>query len=82
MENKNNEKRAKFIKLAESRTNVIIKTIRLLANLSNKSIYTYTEADVKDIFSVIKKELDTTKSRFDNFGKDKGSEMFKLSIRK
>lgn len=58
------DSRGKFVRLAEKRVNSIIKTIRLLGNLSNKSNYSYTENDVEKIFRVLDKELKNSKNRF------------------
>lgn len=62
----NNEKikRERFVKIAENRTNKIISMIKLLGNCSNKNNYTYTDDDVKQIFSAIDQELRITKSKF------------------
>ena len=56
-------KREKFVRIAQGRTNKIIKMLRLLSNCSKKSIYDYTEQDVKKIFAAIEKELRQTKSK-------------------
>ena len=56
--------REKFKRLAEQRTNKIIKTLRLLGNLSNKSNYSYDKSDIDKIFSAINSELRACKSRF------------------
>ena len=37
-----NQKRERFIKIAENRTNKIISTLKLLGNCANKSNYDYT----------------------------------------
>lgn len=63
-------KSEKFKRLAEGRTNKILKYINLLGNLSNSSNYEYTEEEVKKIFNVIEKELKITKSKFDTFNKN------------
>ena len=68
--NGNDIKSARFKKIAENRTNNIISTLRLLGNCSNKNNYSYTDAQVKKIFSAIENELRLTKSKFDN-NKDK-----------
>lgn len=62
----NNEqlKRDRFVKIAENRTNKIIDMIKLLGNCSNKNNYSYTEEDVKQIFSAIDQELKITKTKF------------------
>lgn len=59
------DKKKRFKRVAEQRTNRILKTIQLLANCSNKSNYEYNDADIKKIFTAIEKELKTTRSKFD-----------------
>lgn len=67
----------RFKVLAEKRTNKVIKDIKLIGNLSNKSNYSYTQADANKIYNAIKKALDTMKSRFDAGGAD-GEDKFVL----
>ena len=69
--------RDKFIELAEKRVSRALKDIKLIGNLSNKSNYSYTEQDVKKIYSALKKSLDEMKSRFDSSGMSE-EEIFKL----
>ncbi len=57
-------KRDRFVRLAEARTNKIIDMLRLLGNCSSTSNYEYTEDDVRKIFSAIEKEMKIAKSRF------------------
>lgn len=59
------EARDKFVSLAEARTTKVIKMIRLIGNLSNKSNYSYSEKDVAKIFSELDKELKLARRRFD-----------------
>lgn len=70
-------KRDKFIRLAEARTNKILNMIQLLGNCSNKQTYEYTADDVDAIFSAIEKELKITKRKFSENG-DKEEKVFKL----
>ncbi|MFK8331866.1 hypothetical protein M2D63_017820 [Pseudomonas sp. BJa5] len=58
------EKREKFVRLAEQRANRALNDIRLIGNLSNRNAYSFTEEDVKKIFKALQKELDQAKSRF------------------
>lgn len=58
------DKKANFIRLAESRTNKVIDGIRLLGNLSNSSYYEYTPDQIEAIFSAIEEELTLQKDRF------------------
>jgi len=63
------DKRAKFVKLAESRVNRAIKELRLIGNLSNRSAYEFTDEDVRKIFRALHKELESAKGRFSSGGK-------------
>lgn len=58
------EKREKFVRLAEQRVNRALNDLRLIGNLSNKNAYTFTDDDVKKIFKTLQKELEQAKSRF------------------
>ena len=60
------EKREKFKRLAESRTNKVIDMLALIGNLSNQSNYEYTARDVNKIFSSIEKALDIQRERFNS----------------
>lgn len=73
-------KRARFVKIAENRTNKIIDMLRLLANCSNKSNYEYDEDDVKQIFTAIEKEVKSTKNAF--LGIETKEERFVLKEKK
>lgn len=59
-----NNKRERFIKLAEYRTNEVLKRIRVLGNCSNRSAYEFTEDEIDKIFSVIDKAVKETKTKF------------------
>jgi hypothetical protein len=58
--------RHKFVRLATSRVTKAISAIRLLGNLSNRSNYSYTEADVEKIFRALNTELKECRRRFEN----------------
>lgn len=70
------EKRERFKKVAEQRTNKVLKMIELLGNCANTNNYEYTEEEVKKIFSAIDAQLNETKAKFKNI-KEKGRK-FKL----
>ena len=59
-----NEKRERFVRVAENRTNKIIEMIRLLGNCSNKSNYEYDEKDISRIYDAIKRELNDSQAKF------------------
>ena len=54
----------RFKRLAEQRVNAILDKLRLLGQLSNRSNYKYTEAEVEAIFKAIQKDLNATKAKF------------------
>jgi hypothetical protein len=58
-----NDKRAKFVELAESRTVNAIKAIRVIGKLGNKSAYEFDDADVKKIVTALSREVEALKSR-------------------
>jgi len=69
-----NNKRDRFLKVAQYRTNEVIKYLRLLGNCSNSNNYEYTEAEVTKIFSAIENELRISKLKY----KEKKKGKFKL----
>lgn len=64
-------KRDKFIRLAETRTNKALEMIRLIGNLSNKTVYDYTDKDVDKIFKALEAEIQLAKKQYDVIGGDK-----------
>jgi hypothetical protein len=54
----------RFKRIAENRTNELIRRIRILGNCSNRSSYDYTEQQVNKIFAAIDSELKSAKARF------------------
>jgi len=71
------DKSEKFVELAERRVSRVLRDLRLVGNLGNKNNYSYTNDDVRKIFSAIEGELRTTRKRFDGTsGSDEAS--FKL----
>ena len=73
----NREKRNRFVRLAENRVSRAINSIRLIGNLSNKSNYSYTDADVRAIISAIQSEINNLKGQF-NKKDSKSSDQFRL----
>ncbi len=64
--NSKETRKERFRRVATRRTNNILRQIQVLGNCSNKSSYSYTEEDIKKIFSAIEGELRTVKARFVN----------------
>ena len=64
MQNTIETRQQKFTRLAEQRVNSILDKIRLLGQLSNRSNYEYTDAQVETIFKAIQKDLSAVKLKF------------------
>ena len=64
MEETRSDKRDRFIRLAERRTNTVIKRIRILSNCSNANAYEYGDEDVDEIFGAIEEELKRARAKF------------------
>lgn len=54
----------RFTRLAEARTERALYSIRLLGNLSNKSIYDYSDADIRKIFKALETEMELSREKF------------------
>ena len=63
-ESLNNKKSNRFNKVATKRVDLILKTLHLLSNCSNRNSYIYEEKNVKKMFSVIKDQLRITESLY------------------
>jgi hypothetical protein len=66
--------RGKFVELASKRVSKALKDIQLIGNLSNRSNYDYTDADVTKIFRALQDELATCKKKFEAAGKKPGDQ--------
>ena len=60
----NETKREKFVRLAESRVDNALRNINLIGNLSNKSNYEYTQADVDKILKALKNAISSLEKSF------------------
>jgi hypothetical protein len=63
------DRRAKFVQLAESRTQNAMRAIRVIGKLANKSHYQYGEADVTKIVTALKKEIEALRVRLSDKGR-------------
>ncbi len=70
--------RENFVRLAENRTNSILKSLDLVGNLSNRSNYTFEDEDIKKIFGAINKRLKEVRQKFEDASGDDKSKLFKL----
>lgn len=59
-----NVREDRFRRLATYRTNEVIEKLRILGNCSNKSTYSYTEEDIRKIFSAIDDQVKTVRAKF------------------
>ena len=66
--------RDKFVELAEKRVQKTIKSIRLIGNLSNKTNYSYEDADLKKIFTTLRREMEMVKKKFETSSSDTNNE--------
>lgn len=71
------EKRTKFRKLAESRTNNALDAIGRIGNLSNRTIYDWEEAEVRKVVKALKDAVGEVEARFAS-PKGKVNTKFKL----
>lgn len=74
----NSPKKAKFIKLAESRTNKAIEAINSISKLANPYNYEYQEQEVKAIFKALKNAIDSAQSDFEVVLQKKHKKTFSL----
>lgn len=72
-----NEKRKKFVKLAEGRVQAALTAIRKIGNLSNRRSYQFDEADLRKIIKALKDAIAETERKFDPSG-GSTQQMFKL----
>ena len=61
---KKKEKQERFKRLATARTNSVLKALNTLGHCSNRSAYTYSEEEVKKIFSEIETATKNVKAKF------------------
>ena len=71
------EKREKFVRLAEGRTQSALEAIRKLGNLSNRRAYEYSDADVKKIVKALRDATSDIERKFGTTSGD-GVDRFKL----
>ncbi len=55
--NDNENREERFRRIATARTNAVLDKIRIIGNLSNRKMYSYSEEDINKIFSAINKQL-------------------------
>lgn len=64
--NANETREERFKRVAEARTNTVLDKVRILGNLSNRQMYSYSEEDIRKIFSAIDKQMKEVKAKFNS----------------
>jgi len=64
--NDNETREERFKRVAEARTNAVLDKVRILGNLSNRQMYSYSEEDIRKIFSAIDKQMKEVKAKFNS----------------
>lgn len=77
MKSKNETRHDRFKRLAEARTGKVLDMLDLLGNLSNRSVYDFSDKEIDEIFDSIQKVADENRRRFKK-GKDKKGRRFVL----
>lgn len=62
---------ARFKRIAESRTNAVLDKIRILGNLSNRQMYSYSQEDINKVFSAINKQIKEVRLKFNSNKQEK-----------
>ena len=57
-------KKERFKRLAQQRTNIVLKKLKILGNCSNRSAYEYTEDEINKIFVAIDRQVKDVKAKF------------------
>ncbi|RGC55202.1 hypothetical protein DXA92_05800 [Agathobaculum butyriciproducens] len=70
MDNTNESKAERFVRLAEPRVNRACKAISMIGHLAASS-YEYTDKQVESMFAALQDELNTQKAKFTKKGTDR-----------
>ena len=65
MNEKDNAKHEKFVRIATARANRAAEAIRLVGQCGNTSAYSYSEAEKKKIFAFLRKALREAESKYE-----------------
>lgn len=69
--NDNETPEERFKRIATVRTNAVLDRIRILGNLSNRQMYSYSEEDIKKMFSAINKQVKEVRAKFNSEKEEK-----------
>ena len=64
-ENKDETSNEKFKRLSEKRVTNVLRSLKILGNLSNTSNYKYSTDEVEKIFKAIQSQVDNTHRKFE-----------------
>lgn len=67
----NETKEDKFKRIASARTQKVLDSLRLLGKCANKSVYSYSDQEIRKIFNAIEEELREQKRLFKGEKKEK-----------
>ena len=69
--NDNETPEERFKRIAAVRTNAVLDRLRILGNLSNRQMYSYSEEDINKVFSAINKRIKEVKVKFNSRKEEK-----------
>ena len=61
----------RFKRIAALRTNAVLDKLRILGNLSNRQMYSYSDEDINKIFLAINKQIKEVRSKFNSQKQEK-----------
>ncbi len=64
--NNNETPEERFKRIAEVRTNAVLEKVRILGNLSNRQMYSYSEKDIDKIFQAINSQIKEVRAKFNS----------------
>jgi len=67
---RNESKELRFKRVAERRTRAVLRDLRIIGNCGNRGNYSYTESDIRKIFSEIDQAAKEVRAKF-HFPKNK-----------
>ena len=71
MVNNNETPEERFKRIATVRTNAVLDRLRILGNLSNRQMDSYSEEDINKIFSAINKQTKEMRAKFNSQKQEK-----------
>ena len=69
--NNNETPQQRFKRIAALRTNAVLDKLRILGNLSNRQMYSYSDEDINKIFLAINKQIKEVRSKFNSQKQEK-----------